>query len=102
MAEPRSFIVEIPGQWPRLEIVYESLWTADIELAVAIHDEEIIFLPLGYSLPLGIEPDGAVNLLVDNNEEGFIELIIKKCDESYPKIAYSLSPQDFMKQIYDY
>lgn len=41
-------------------------------------------------------------MLIKNSEEGFIELVIKKCDESYPKIAYSLSPQDFMKQIYDY
>ena len=53
-------------------------------------------------MPLQVDKDGSANLLVKNNEEGFIELVIKKCDDSNPTFAYSLSPSDFLNQIYDY
>lgn len=69
---------------------------------MTINDEEIILLPLYHNLPLQVDKEGRVNLLVKNNEEGFIELLIKKCDDSNPTLAYSLDSSNFLNEIYDY
>lgn len=69
---------------------------------MTINDEELLFIPFEQPVSLSVPSSGYVNLLLDNNQPGFIELVVKKCDQSEPTIAYAFSPTNFMEKNYDY
>ena len=71
--------------------MFKNSYREAIKLSLTINHEEIIFLPLDHKLPVKVHKDSAVNFLVDNSEEGYIEVSISRCDDSNPSMAYAFT-----------
>ena len=62
-------------------------------MVVCINHQEVILLPLDQKLPVKVHKEEGANFLVDNDQSGYIELTVSRCDDSTPSMAYSFSAE---------
>ena len=61
-----------------------------------------MFLPFNHEYPLQLHKGEYLNILADVNIPGYIELHIKKCDQSSPAFGYTFDYSDFLSNKYMY
>jgi hypothetical protein len=69
---------------------------------MGINHQEVILLPFDHEFPFQLHKGEQLNILVDVNIPGFLEMSIKKCDRSEPNFAYSFDYNGFIKEEFMY
>jgi hypothetical protein len=75
---------------------------AATKVSMGINHQEVIFLPFNHEFPLQLHPLEYLNILIDVNIPGFIELKVRKCDQSVPSLRYTFNYDGFIKGDYMY
>lgn len=57
-------------------------------VSIGINHQEIMFLPFDHEYPFSLHNGEDLNFLVENSQAGFIEVTIRKCDQSKPTFSY--------------
>ena len=69
----------------------------ELKVSMGINHQEVIFLPFNHEYPFQLHKEEYLNILSDVNIPGFIELQVKKCDQSSPMLGYTFDYESFMK-----
>ncbi len=56
---------------------------------MGINHQEVIFLPFNHEYPFQLHKNEYLNVLSDVNNPGFIDMYVKKCDQSVPILKYT-------------
>jgi hypothetical protein len=62
----------------------------------------VILLPFSHEFPFQLHVKEEINILVDVNIPGYLELSIKKCDKSEPAFGYTFDYDSFIKNEFMY
>lgn len=60
-----------------------------------------MFLPFDHEYPFSLHNGEDLNFLVENSQAGFIEVTIRKCDQSKPTFSYVQHYDNFVKGEFD-
>lgn len=59
-------------------------------------------LPFNYEFSFQLEEGESINLLADVINQGYLNIKIKKCDESSPTFSYTFDEKSFQKLEFNY
>lgn len=79
------------------EIQLSNPTSKSIKASMGINHQEVLFLPFNHEYPFQLHKNEYLNILADVNIPGFIELHIKKCDQSSPSFSYTFDYDSFVK-----
>jgi hypothetical protein len=74
----------------------------NISVSVLVNQDEIIILPYQVEYPIVLKPNENQHLLVEVSNEGFLLLVVRKCDEGVPILSYSFDYNGTLRDEYEY
>lgn len=60
-----------------------------------------MYLPIGFEYLIKLHAKEAIWLVIDRPDVEYLELTIKKCDESIPNLMYTNDVKEFQNGIYE-
>ncbi len=60
-----------------------------------------MLLPFNHDYPFTLHGNEELNFLVEVGQVGFIEILIRKCDDSSPILSYNQDYESFVKRDYE-
>ncbi len=69
-------------------------------MTASINHLEMVYLPLGFEYLIKLKNGEFLNLAVDNPETEYLEVRVKKCDESMPTLLYTNDAKEFKRGIF--
>jgi hypothetical protein len=69
---------------------------------MGVNHQEVVFLPFNHDYPFILHQKEYLNVLTDVNIPGFIDLELRKCDQTTPTLSYTFDYDGFIKGEYLY
>lgn len=87
LGETISHVYELPAKFDLFEIEIQS--KSYVKGTISISHEELAYVPLGYQYLIKLVPAERLSIVVENPKTQFLEVNIKKCDDSEPSLYYT-------------
>lgn len=93
-----TMVFKLPVGYTTYEIEVANTGKENSTASVTINQNEIVMLPYHVEYPVVLKPGEQQHLLVEVSNEGFLLLVVRKCDEGVPTLSYSF---DFSATLRD-
>jgi hypothetical protein len=94
-----SHVYELPSKYELYEIEVQT--AAYLRVTASINHQELVYLPLGFEYLIKLRAGEFLSLAVDSPTSEYLEVRIKKCDESTPTLLYTNDAREFKRGIFE-
>mgnify|MGYP000977413136 FL=1 len=97
-----TMVFKLPTGYNYYEILITNSGKENSSVSVMVNQDEIIMLPYQVEYPVVLKAAEKQHLLVEVSNEGFLLLVVRKCDEGVPTLSYSFDYNATLKDEYEY
>lgn len=72
------------------------------KVSLGINHQEIMILPFENEYPFVLHSNQSIHFLVELSNNGYIQIVTRKCDESNPTFSYTFDYDAFQKEQFSY